>query len=188
MTVTPASGPPRPDAIPPVVSPMIRPLVEQAAAICLRGAPGHGGIEVLLIASRGTGEWGLPKGHIEPGELSHQAARREAYEEVGVVGEPDEAILDVFRYSKPGHDADYRVAVHLMPVSRMLDVFPESGRRTIQWVPLGLASRWVANTHLAGILDTAFHFSMLKAHSGRSPLDRRAKPAGDCHARFTVLD
>lgn len=79
-----------------------RPAIRQAAALCLRGTPRDDGLEVLLIARRGAGEWWIPKDHIEQGERSHQTARREAFEEAGVVGEPDQSILDFFRYRKPG--------------------------------------------------------------------------------------
>jgi 8-oxo-dGTP pyrophosphatase MutT (NUDIX family) len=150
------------------------PLVQQAAALCLRPASCPGGLEVLLIASRAAGEWGLPKGHVEPGEASHQAARREAFEEAGVIGAADETVLDTFLYSKPGDEARYRVAVHLLTVAGQRATFPESGQRAMRWVPLATAGGLVANRHLGGILDMAHHFSMLKAGSGRSLLDRDA--------------
>ncbi len=47
--------------------------------------------EVGLIARRredGTVVWGLPKGHVEPGESPLDAALREVREETGLVGEP----------------------------------------------------------------------------------------------------
>lgn len=46
--------------------------------------------EVALIARRsrsGHLEWCLPKGHIESGETSEAAARREVYEETGILGD-----------------------------------------------------------------------------------------------------
>jgi len=44
------------------------------------------GEELLLIATAGRKRWQLPKGHIEPGESSEQAALREVREETGVSG------------------------------------------------------------------------------------------------------
>lgn len=41
---------------------------------------------VLLIATAGGRRWQLPKGHVEPGESSEQAAVREVREETGVFG------------------------------------------------------------------------------------------------------
>ncbi|KAA1176526.1 NUDIX domain-containing protein [Rhizobium tropici] len=73
-----------------LVSPARR--VAQAGAICLRRRNGLDEPEVLLIASRGSRGWGIPKGHIEHGETSRQTAQREAFEEGGVIGNTMEQI------------------------------------------------------------------------------------------------
>ena len=39
--------------------------------------------EILVVSQKGT-SWSLPKGHIESGEESMEAARREVYEETGI--------------------------------------------------------------------------------------------------------
>ncbi|AYG64512.1 NUDIX hydrolase [Rhizobium jaguaris] len=54
-------------------------------AICFRRAD-RGEVKVLLVASRRTGRWGLPKGHVESSETSRSTAEREAFEEAGVKG------------------------------------------------------------------------------------------------------
>jgi 8-oxo-dGTP pyrophosphatase MutT (NUDIX family) len=51
------------------------------------------GEDVVVIvptrrASDGTRVLGLPKGHVDPGETSLQAAEREVHEETGIVAEP----------------------------------------------------------------------------------------------------
>ncbi|MGC2172980.1 MAG: NUDIX domain-containing protein [Candidatus Sulfotelmatobacter sp.] len=62
---------------------------EQAAAVCYRMR--DGGIEFLLIQTRGSGRWTFPKGSAEPG-LSHaQVAALEAFEEAGVHGRIEQA-------------------------------------------------------------------------------------------------
>ena len=39
--------------------------------------------KVLVVSQHGT-SWSLPKGHLDPGESSLEAARREIYEESGI--------------------------------------------------------------------------------------------------------
>lgn len=39
--------------------------------------------QVLLVTNRHNGMWGLPKGHVEPGEEAKAAAERETFEETG---------------------------------------------------------------------------------------------------------
>lgn len=51
-----------------------------AGGVVVRGG------EVLLIASKSGHRWRLPKGKLELGETSEQAALRETLEETGVVG------------------------------------------------------------------------------------------------------
>ena len=44
------------------------------------------GLDVLLIVSRNSGNWIVPKGHLEPGLSPRESARNEAIEEAGVDG------------------------------------------------------------------------------------------------------
>jgi 8-oxo-dGTP pyrophosphatase MutT (NUDIX family) len=53
-----------------------------AGGVIYRGTPG-GGFDVLLIKD-GYGNWGFPKGHVEAGESSAEAALRECCEETGL--------------------------------------------------------------------------------------------------------
>jgi len=66
-------------------------LVPAAYLVLMRAGP-SGGSQVLLHRRVGTsyydGHWALVAGHVEPGESAHEAAVREAYEEVGVRVEP----------------------------------------------------------------------------------------------------
>ena len=62
---------------------------EQVAAVCYRVR--SGGIEFLLVRTRGSGRWTFPKGSAEPGLTHAQAAALEAFEEAGVHGRIEEA-------------------------------------------------------------------------------------------------
>jgi len=60
-------------------------MLTQAGAIPYRMADGK--LEVLLVTSRETGRWVIPKGHIDDGMTPQTAASQEAWEEAGVTGE-----------------------------------------------------------------------------------------------------
>jgi len=103
-------------------------ILPQAAAICLVAEP-HDAPRVILVRSRRTGQWGLPKGGIEPGEVSHHAAEREAFEEAGVTGTVCSRPIGHFGYEKPGISNYYQVAVHVILNDRLADHYPEQGIR-----------------------------------------------------------
>lgn len=107
-------------------------VIEQAGALCLRTSS-DGRREMLLVGNRRTGRWGLPKGHIEPGETTHGAAAREAFEEAGVSGNVSDAIVGSFLYSKDGSPNRYRVIVHALEVDTVSDSYPERGIRSRAW-------------------------------------------------------
>lgn len=127
-------------------------VADQAGALCLRVSPG-GEPQVLLVGSRRNGRWGLPKGHIELGETSHEAAAREAYEEAGVRGEISDTIVGSFVYSKESSPNRYRVIVHRLAVSSIDDAYPEQGLRARQWFTLSDAANVVGHEGLRDLLQ-----------------------------------
>jgi 8-oxo-dGTP pyrophosphatase MutT (NUDIX family) len=73
---------------------------EQVAAVCYRVR--SGGIEFLLVRTRGSGRWTFPKGSAEPGLTHAQAAALEAFEEAGVHGRIEEASFARYVLRKRG--------------------------------------------------------------------------------------
>ena len=73
-------------------------IVRQAGAIPFRRGPE--GLRVLLITSRDTGRWVIPKGHVETGQTAAIAAAVEAYEEAGLVGVMSDFPLGFYTYGK----------------------------------------------------------------------------------------
>ncbi|WP_181708656.1 NUDIX hydrolase [Chthonobacter rhizosphaerae] len=110
-------------------------LFEQVAALVHRRAPG-GGLQILMVTTRETGRWILPRGWTIKGLKPHEAAETEAFEEAGVIGKADRKPFTVYRYIKrfPKKTAAVVVAVYPMTVERELDDWPEKGQRDVAWV------------------------------------------------------
>jgi 8-oxo-dGTP pyrophosphatase MutT (NUDIX family) len=126
---------------------------QQYAALPFRLA--ERGIEVLLLTSRGTGRWVIPKGWPMRKLTPAGAAVREAYEEAGLEGtiQPGGPVGS-YRYAKrlvPG-ELPIHVAVFLLRVERQLDQWPEQAERETRWFSPEEAASLVAEPELAAIL------------------------------------
>lgn len=129
--------------------------MEQAAALVWRRA-GKKKVEVLLVTSRGTGRWVLPKGWIEGGESTADAAIREAWEEAGVEGEITADPFGTYAYGKIEADGSVipcHVTVYALEMTRQARNWPEQGERTRKWVSAAKASSLVEEDGLAALLD-----------------------------------
>lgn len=127
--------------------------IEQFAAICRR--KGENGPEILLITTRETRRWSLPKGWDIKGLKPHQVACREAWEEAGVVGKARKKPFGRFTYVKTlksGRKVASFVQVHVVEVERMDDAFPEQGQRELAWFSPLEASALVDEPELKGML------------------------------------
>ncbi|TWB07796.1 ADP-ribose pyrophosphatase YjhB (NUDIX family) [Rhizobium sp. ERR 1071] len=138
----------------------------QAGAVCLRMGERANEGEIALVASRANGSWGIPKGHVELGETSRQAAEREAYEEAGVEGIALEPVIGRFFYRKEDRSLLYSVSVHLVNVRGIALSYPEKGERRIKWVPLIAAAREVANPKLRRIIVSLISNPLYEHHTG----------------------
>jgi 8-oxo-dGTP pyrophosphatase MutT (NUDIX family) len=115
-----------------------------------------GTLEVLLVTTRGTGRWMVPKGWPMPGKTHSEAAAQEAYEEAGVRGPAVPVELGRFRHEKtrfPAPSLDCIVAVFPMSVEQELTRWPERGQRTRRWFSIDDAARAVQSPDLAGIIS-----------------------------------
>ncbi|MCO6177193.1 NUDIX hydrolase [Ciceribacter sp. RN22] len=114
-----------------------RPPRQQYAALCYRPRKKQGGIEILLLTSRDTGRWVIPKGWPMAGKKSHTVAEREAWEEAGVRGKVSREPIGYYGYAKGmegGLKVACRVQVHALEVKEMTKDFPEKGMRRLEWV------------------------------------------------------
>ncbi|SDG55474.1 8-oxo-dGTP pyrophosphatase MutT, NUDIX family [Alloyangia pacifica] len=135
-----------------------RPPRFQVAAMCFRHAEGPDGLEILLITSRDTGRWVLPKGWPKAGLDSPGTAMEEAWEEAGVVA-PDAQTSEIgsYRYDKrldSGLPMDTLVFVYAAEVTEPLrDDYPEAGQRERRWVPPSEAATMVDEPGLQELLS-----------------------------------
>ena len=113
----------------------------QAGTFCLRPAGASGQAEMLLVASKRTGLWGIPKGHVEDGETPLETAVREAFEEGGVVGDVLAEPIGSYVYAKDEAHRLYQVRVFLMIGASQARDYPESGLRRFEWVNLQEAAQ-----------------------------------------------
>lgn len=127
----------------------------QCGALCYRVDALTGGIEVLLVTSRESGRWIIPKGWPMKGKSLRRAAEIEALEEAGVRGKARKKPFGYFTYVKAienGRQAVCMVEVYLVEVTDITSSFREKGQRRIVWVPCVEAARLVREPELKGLL------------------------------------
>lgn len=126
----------------------------QYGALCWRML--DAGIEVLLITSRDTGRWIIPKGWPMPGLAPESSAAQEAWEEAGVEGAVNPLCVGRYGYQKCLSDTAQvpcAVAVYGLRVTRLADKFPEAKERVRQWFALEEAASLVAEPDLARLIS-----------------------------------
>ena len=130
-----------------------RPKWQQVAALCYR--ENRGRREFLLITSRDSKRWIIPKGWPIRGLRSHEAALQEAWEEAGVKdGETNEQLEGVYHYQKrqlSGWSFPVETLVFSIAVTEISDVYPEVSDRTRKWVSANEAATMVEEPGLQNI-------------------------------------
>jgi 8-oxo-dGTP pyrophosphatase MutT (NUDIX family) len=125
----------------------------QFAALCYRVVKDK--VQVLVISSRGTGRWILPKGWPMDGKTPAEAALQEAWEEAGVIGKVVSAPLGLYSYQKVqdhAHDFPCIAVVYAVKVKSLSKDFPEAGERRVKWVGRKKAAKLVDEPELSQIL------------------------------------
>ena len=125
----------------------------QYAALCYKRKGGK--LKLLLVTSRKTNRWIIPKGWPIDGLAPAESALQEAWEEAGVIGTATDVCLGLFSYRKlmqGGAGLPCVAMVYPVEVSRLADTFPEAGERKRVWVSRKKAARMVGEPELARIL------------------------------------
>jgi len=115
-----------------------------------------GSVEVLLVTSRETKRWIIPKGWPIKGLKPSKAAAREAYEEAGVRGRIAGRAFGHYVYEKRLEDSvmavPCQVEVFPLAVKRQSKNWPESKQRTARWFPAAEAAALVENDRLHDLI------------------------------------
>lgn len=126
----------------------------QVAALCYRET--QAGKKVLLITSRGTGRWIVPKGWPIKGLEDPEAALQEAWEEAGVKrAEVETDPIGHYDYEKWHSDRDatpITTQVYLAEVETLSEKYPEDHQRERQWFSQDEAASRVQEPELKEIL------------------------------------
>ncbi len=125
----------------------------QVAALPVRHAA-DGRLEVLLITSRETRRWVIPKGWPMGDRKDHHAAAQEALEEAGISGRIRKRPLGAYTYQKRLVDRVHpcRVMVYVLDVDEERVTWPEHDQRTRQWFEPANAADNVDEPRLAAMI------------------------------------
>jgi 8-oxo-dGTP pyrophosphatase MutT (NUDIX family) len=139
-----------------VLAPLLRrPPRFQVAALCHRTGA-DGGVEILLVTSRDTGRWVLPKGWPEAGKGAAEMAAQEAWEEAGVrparIGQAPVGRYSYAKRMRGGVPVETVVDVFPVSVDRLEDDFPEAYERSRAWKTPQDAAAAVEEDSLAALL------------------------------------
>ena len=135
--------------------------IVQYAALPYRVVDGH--VEVMLVTSRETKRWILPKGKPEKRLKAHEVAASEAFEEAGLLGSVSKTAFNVFpstKRLKNGHELPCTIKVYLLKVKEQLDTWPEMHERERRWFSPGEAAMITTETGLIKtLLDFGSHWN-----------------------------
>lgn len=112
-------------------------------------------VEVLLITSRESRRWVIPKGWPMKDMAPGPCAAQEAFEEAGVVGQTKRKTLGAYHYDKrlrSGRLQHVRVMVYALEVREERDTWPEMNQRDRNWTTPADAASLVDEPELKTLL------------------------------------
>jgi 8-oxo-dGTP pyrophosphatase MutT (NUDIX family) len=111
--------------------------------------------EFMLVTSRETRRWIIPKGWPKRGKSPHRSAAREAFEEAGVLGAVAKRPIGSFSYAKrlkSGRSVQCEVRVFPLEVKRQRREWPEKQERRVKWLSASKAAQKVKDPTLGKII------------------------------------
>lgn len=136
-------------------------MLTQYGVVPVRVGP-SGETEVLLITSRDTGRWVVPRGNPIAGRSPPESAAQEAYEEAGIIGPVEAEAIGFYAYEKRRRlGVTVPAVVHLfrMAVTEERNEWPEKGQRERRWFSVADAAAAVHEAELARLIRLAANVS-----------------------------
>lgn len=168
--------------------------IRQIAALPYRtsGNAPDAAVSILLVTSRDSGRWVVPKGNFANRVIPHVAAAEEAEEEAGVRGAVCPTPLGSFRYRKKrSSGAALMTDVQLFPlaVSEEMAEWKESGERERRWFTLAEAADAVEEPDLRDLIRSFGASEFNRATREATMLSRVAEKSkvGDMFSWFQRL-
>lgn len=137
-------------------------------------------LEILLVTSRDTGRWVIPKGWTMKAKTRREVAALEALEEAGVEGKTAKTPMGVYDYVKVlrlGDSQACKVTVFALQVAIQRETWREQDQRSTQWFPWQAAAAAVQEPGLRRII-ARFAKAILRDHiAPRAALIGGAEPS-----------
>jgi 8-oxo-dGTP pyrophosphatase MutT (NUDIX family) len=112
-------------------------------------------LEVMLVTSRETRRWVIPKGWPVQKLAPHESAAHEAMEEAGLHGTISKCPIGSYGYRKrlsSGSIVSCRVTVFALEVKKRLPSWPEKNQRQTKWFKAEAAAKAVKEPELRAII------------------------------------
>ena len=111
-----------------------------------------GELQILLITSIRRKKWIIPKGFIEFNLSAFESAKKEAFEEAGVIGTNETIELGSFTIKKYG--ARTKIVVYSMEVEKFKDDYPEKNLRKRKWYTVEEAIKTISIPEVIKMIET----------------------------------
>jgi 8-oxo-dGTP pyrophosphatase MutT (NUDIX family) len=122
--------------------------VHQVAALPCRN--GKDGKEILLVTSKGSGRWIIPKGNIGKKDSPLSAAAKEAWEEAGIRGRMSNESVGSYFYRRL--NSRFQVELFVLWVEEEADEWPDMAARQRKWFSRAEAAKMVDDIDLRRIV------------------------------------
>jgi 8-oxo-dGTP pyrophosphatase MutT (NUDIX family) len=106
--------------------------------------------EILLITSIKKKKWIIPKGYVEFNLTPFESAKKEAYEEAGIMGSNE--TIELGSYSTEKSIGLQRIKLFSMEVIKVLDDYPEKNMRKRKWFSVAEAAAAVSLPEVSNLI------------------------------------